>query len=875
MSTNPTKGQFLTGLALSLLASTAAAQQVTQTQQPRAPQQELAPFLANRPAHGLPGAQAGTERWIVHFATRTFDLSAFRNAVLAKRPANEVAAIVQNLEQLVQVDQQQFVQTVKGLGGTVPIQWWLVNAAVIEIAPGQLGAVRALKNVAFVQPDELREPVIGVATNSNNHRADALQNQGFVGAGVCVGVIDTGQDENMNGIGRPHQTYFIDGDETNTSGSGIGGSRLVINRQIGALVADDVHGHGTGVASICAGAGWSNPAADDGHAPMADIAGYSLSDNFGGGTTLATEALAWQAMATDRVAFNIVSANMSYSASPDPLDVSSMAIDSAAYNADVMACCAAGNGGGSTQGSPSCANGLAVAALDADVHTVAGFSSRGPISGDPQRFYPDIAACGVATIMADYDSETTNYVASGTSMASPQVAGAAAQLRARFPLMTALETKAVLLAAAGGLSTQNPGLDRNDYGMGLLRNDRSHALTSLGQFGVGSVSASAPTDTFTIPVVAGQSYRIAITWHRQNMGSTAWADLNLEARDSTGLVIANSSTPRNLYEVVEVYAPFTGAMTMAVTGATISNPTEPFSWAWTDAPPVPVNGMATTFGVSCAPIGLELNTNETPAAPMVGSGEFAYGLVAPTNMTLTGFEIFTQSLTIPQTVISGVYGNTGGNINQSFTAVRVVATGTSPGFYRATFSTPVVIPAGPFWISLDHRMQTVALSQMTAGTTMPCYERASILNGAWTASPLTVRPAFRLFVQTNTAGGQLSLAVGGAPTIGMNSALNLSNGPRNGITLFGLGLSDSTSIYGPLPLSLDGAGALGCSLLMSADALEIALTDGSGNSSFSLTIPNTASLVSTSLYAQGIAWAPGANPLGLTYSNGARLFIGN
>lgn len=859
------------GLALSLLASTTVAQKLTQTQTP----QELAPFLANRPAQGLPGAQAGTERWIVHFATRTFELSAFRNAVLAKRPANEVAAIVQNLEQLVVADQQQFVQAVKGLGGTVTTQWWLVNAAVIEVAPGQLVAVRALNNVAFVQPDERREPVIGVATNSNNHSADGLQNQGFVGAGVCVGVIDTGQDENMGGTGRPHQTYFIDGDEMNTSGSGIGGSRLVINRQIGLLTADDVNGHGTGVASICAGAGWSTPQADDGHAPMADVAGYSLSNDLGGFTTLAIEASAWQSMAADRVAFNIVSANMSYSASPDPLDVSSMAIDSAAYNADVMACCAAGNNGSSTDASPSCANGLAVAALNADVHTVASFSSRGPLSGDPQRFYPDIAACGVNAIMATLDSETSNWTQSGTSMASPQVAGAAAQLRARFPLMTALETKAVLLAAASRLDSQNPGLDRNDYGMGFLRNDRSHALTALGQHGTGSVSVSTPTDTFTIPVIAGQSYRIAITWHRQNMGSTNWADLNLEARDNTGLVIANSSTPRNLYEVVEVFAPFTGVLTLAVTGATISNPTEPYSWAWTDAPPVLVQGTATTFGNSCAPIGFELNTSETAAAAMAGSGEFAYGLVAPSNLSITGFEVYTQSLTIGQSLISGVYGNTSGTINQAFSAVRVVPIGTTPGFYRATFASPIAIPAGPFWISLDHRAQSSVLSNMTAGTVTQCYQRASILNGPWTASLLTVRPAFRLFVKTSNGGGQLSLAVGGAPTIGTSAMLNLTEGPSSGITLFGLGLSDSTSVYGPLPLSLDATGALGCSLLMSAEVLEVALTDALGNSSYTLSIPNAPSLVSTRLYAQGIAWAPGANPLGLTYSNGANLFIGN
>ncbi|MGK0302814.1 MAG: hypothetical protein ACI89X_003700, partial [Planctomycetota bacterium] len=32
---------------------------------------------------------------------------------------------------------------------------------------------------------------------------------------------------------------------------------------------------------------------------------------------------------------------------------------------------------------------------------------------------------------------------------------------------------------------------------------------------------------------------------------------------------------------------------------------------------------------------------------------------------------------------------------------------------------------------------------------------------------------------------------------------------------------------------------------------------------------------STRIYGQGIAWAPAANGLGLTFSNGVNLFIGN
>ncbi|MGK0205531.1 MAG: subtilisin family serine protease [Planctomycetota bacterium] len=860
------QSRVLLAVTIGLLAGTNAAQLLAQ---------DPAPILANRPAHGIPGTKPGTERWIVQFATRTFDLSAFRTAILTRRPANAVAVIVKDLERLVQTDQQQFVKDVTALGGTVITQWWLVNAAEIEIDPAQLLAVRRLANVALVQPDEMREPVIAASTNGNNHRADALQSQGFNGAGVTVGVIDTGQDENVSGQNRPHRMYFIDGDPNNTTGTGIGGSRLVINRQLGTLPADDVHGHGTGVASICAGANWGTSAADDGHSPLSGIAGYAVSNNSGGGSSLAVLASAWQSMAVDRAVFNTVATNMSYSASPDPLDVSSQAIDSAAYNADVMCIVAGGNTGSSTAISPSAANGLAVAAVSLKAHTMASFSSIGPLSGDPQRFYPDISACGLSITMARRDNETGNYVESGTSMAAPQVAGAAAQLRARFPALTALDTKAVLLVSAAPIDTQNPGRDRNSFGMGLLRNDRAHSLVAAGKVATGSVSSSVPQQTFTIPVVTGQSYRVAITWYRQDMSSTSWSNLDLEALDPNGLVIATSATPRNLYEVLSVYSPFTGNLTVRATGTTISNPSEPFSIAWTDAAPVPVAGIATTFGVGCAPVGLEINTNGTPAAFASVPAEFAYGMFTPNPITMAGFEVYSQSMSASTSVLAAVYGNSGGAISTSIIGVRQISIGTQPGFYRVSFSTPLTIPAGPFWISLDHRLQTTAISNMTSGSISQCYQRPSVLTGAWTPSPLTVRPAIRVFEQTPASGGQLSATIAGSPTIGQTSTFNLANGPHNGLSIIGIGISNVTSIYGPLPRSFASVGGIGCSLLMSADLLTLALTDSVGASSMAIIVPNTPSLVSTRIYGQGIAWAPAANGLGLTFSNGVNLFIGN
>lgn len=99
---------------------------------------KVAPILAGRPEHGVNGATTGTERWIVHFEQRSFELTDFRAAILSRRPAAGVTAIVTGLVAQVKKDQAAFVTAVQSIGGNVVQQWWLVNAAAVEILPTQL-----------------------------------------------------------------------------------------------------------------------------------------------------------------------------------------------------------------------------------------------------------------------------------------------------------------------------------------------------------------------------------------------------------------------------------------------------------------------------------------------------------------------------------------------------------------------------------------------------------------------------------------------------------------------------------------------------------------------------------------------------------------
>ena len=141
---------------------------------------------------------------------------------------------------------------------------------------------------------------------------------------------------------------------------------------------------------------------------------------------------------------------------------------------------AAGNSGAdSSVASPATADdALSVGAIDRD-DNLASFSSRGPRLGD-YGIKPEITAPGVDIMAArGKDSELgipagpggKYMMLSGTSMATPHVAGAAAILAQQHPDWTPAQLKAALMAAA----KPNPTI--GVYAQGAGRVDIARAIT--------------------------------------------------------------------------------------------------------------------------------------------------------------------------------------------------------------------------------------------------------------------------------------------------------------------------------------------------------------------------------------------------------------
>jgi subtilisin family serine protease len=252
--------------------------------------------------------------------------------------------------------------------------------------------------------------------------APAAWAKGLTGAGVKVAVLDTG----------------IDAAHPDLAGK-------VVARADFTETPDerDVDGHGTHVAATIAGGGDRYR----GVAPEAELLDGKVCEPQGGCPYSAL--LAGMQWAVDQGARVV---NLSLGGSDEPgLDPLEEAVQRLTESHGTLFVAAAGNvGKDRTVSTPASADAaLAVGAVDG-TDRLADFSSRGPRVGD-SGLKPDITAPGVEITAArgkDSPGSGSHVAMSGTSMATPHVAGTAALLAGAHATWKAGDLKAALMGSA-------------------------------------------------------------------------------------------------------------------------------------------------------------------------------------------------------------------------------------------------------------------------------------------------------------------------------------------------------------------------------------------------------------------------------------------
>ncbi len=302
---------------------------------------------------------------------------------------------------------------------------------------------------------------------------------GYEGSGVEVAVLDTGVDATHPDLaGKVKESQDFSGSPSGTV---------------------DHFGHGTHVAATIAGTGAGAGGTRKGVAPKADLlVGKVLGDDGYGYDSWIIAGMEWAAAEGAKVV------NMSLGGeATDGTDPLSQAVNDITAQTGTLFVVAAGNEGqDETVGTPgAAASALTVGAVGRN-DGLADFSSRGPRLGDAG-LKPEITAPGVGiiaaraagTIMGD-PVDNLYTAASGTSMATPHVAGAAALLAQQHPDWKANQLKNALVSTAKTQPNQTV------YAQGAGRVDLTRAVaqkvfaTGVADFGL-QTAAEASSRTIT------------------------------------------------------------------------------------------------------------------------------------------------------------------------------------------------------------------------------------------------------------------------------------------------------------------------------------------------------------------------------------------
>lgn len=427
------------------------------------------------------------------------------------------------------------------VAGTVSRNLPSINGAAIDADKGSTTLWNSVANAQSLAGTRVRKVWLDGRRQASLDRsvpqigAPAAWAAGFTGTGVKIAVLDTGVDQTHPDLATQEVA------EKNFSDA-----------------ADNVDrfGHGTHVASIAAGTGAKSAGRFKGVAFGAQVLdGKVLNDSGGGRESWIIAGMQWAAEQGAKVAN--LSLGGGDTAELDPIEE---AVNTLSAQFGILYVIAAGNSGpgSETVGSPGSADAaLTVGAVDRD-DSIAGFSSRGPRTGDGA-IKPDVTAPGVGIVAAKAANgfigtpAADGYVSlSGTSMATPHVAGSVALLAQQHPAWTGAQLKAALTASA----KPNPALGAYDQGSGRV--DVAKAITQT----ITTEPTNVSLGTALWPHNDDQPVTKPLTYH--NLGSTdVTLDLAVTTRGPDGRAAPNGMFSLSANRIT---VPAGGTAQVSVTG---------------------------------------------------------------------------------------------------------------------------------------------------------------------------------------------------------------------------------------------------------------------------------------------------------------------
>ncbi|RME99521.1 MAG: hypothetical protein D6768_14885 [Chloroflexi bacterium] len=560
--------------------------------------------------------------FIVHMQAQA-DISAAAasaplSALGAPDPVETRRAIVEALQQTAQASQAGVLNQLTATGGGLSGQsapasdvrpLWIVNAVAARGSLDTVLALAARPDVKIVRLDKTvrlnpaaqSSPPLRAAAHRPNLqtpewgiskiRADEVWNAlGFDGTGVVVANIDSGVDWNHPDLQSNYRGYTGPGKLPLHSGNWFDATGE------GATYPVDGNGHGTHTMGTIAGQNGT------GVAPGARwIAARAFNSSGSGQDSWLHAALQWMlapngnpALAPD-IINNSWSNNNSFSTEFEA-DIQTL------QAAGIYPVFAAGNNGPSigSVGSPGSLSSVFAVGATNSSDVIASFSGRGPSPWG--QIKPQVSAPGVDVRSTLPGGAYGTF--SGTSMATPHVAGAAALLLQASPALTGDGISNALMSTAVPLGSPIPN---NNYGWGRI--DTYSAVLSVA--GAGTLAGTI-TDSVTGLPVGGATAQITPALG----GAGVTATTNSSGMYTRGL----AAGAYNVIASAFGYSPGSTKLVSVTTGTTT---VQNFSLS-----PLPVGYLAGTVtdAGSGAPLTATISIEDTPVTATTVAGNYALAL---------------------------------------------------------------------------------------------------------------------------------------------------------------------------------------------------------------------------------------------------------